>query len=344
MKAFSGVMSRIGIDLGSSQIRMYAGNRVVLAENSVAVIDNSSGAAVGFGVNALVRYHGAPEKYHLEWPVKHGVIVDYALTKGMLQYFLEKVMHRAVTRPSVALSIPSGTSSVVRHALIDAVLHAGAQHGYLISAPAAAVLGAKQSLVLSEATLAAVIGRDVTDCGLFSCGGVVAEEAVPFGGHNIDNGIRNYMMEKYRILIGSEMAETIKQEAASAIKPSEVRAINVRGRRAADGVEVLLTMTAQELYPIIQLLLLPVTRLIRRVIRTAQPEMAEDLLKNGILLAGGSALLAGISDWIASEVGIPVFVPEEPENVVAAGCLAALNEYRKLPDIIENGEMYYGRE
>lgn len=90
MKAFSGVMSRIGIDLGSSQIRMYAGNRVVLAENSVAVIDNSSGAAVGFGVNALVRYHGAPEKYHLEWPVKHGVIVDYALTKGMLQYFLEK--------------------------------------------------------------------------------------------------------------------------------------------------------------------------------------------------------------------------------------------------------------
>lgn len=109
-------------------------------------------------------------------------------------------------------------------------------------------------------------------------------------------------------------------------------------------MEVLLTMTAQELYPIIQLLLLPVTRLIRRVIRTAQPEMAEDLLKNGMLLAGGSALLAGISDWIASEVGIPVFVPEEPENVVAAGCLAALNEYRKLPDIIENGEMYYGRE
>lgn len=344
MKSFSGVMSRIGIDLGSSQVRMYAGGRVVLSENSVAVIDNASGCTAGFGVNALVRYHREPEKYRLEWPVQHGVIADYALTKGMLQYFLEKVLHRAVTRPQVMLSVPSGTSSVVRHALIDAVLHAGAQHVYLISAPAAAVLGAKQSLALSEATLSTVVGRDVTDCGLFSCGGIVAEEAIPFGGHNIDSGIRTYLMEKYRVMIGSEMAETIKREMASVVKPKEERAINVRGRRAEDGVEVVLALTARELYPIMQLLLLPVTRLIKRVIRTAQPEMAEDLLKNGMLLSGGSALLTGIGDWIASEVGVPVLVPDEPESVVAAGCLAALNESRKLPDIIENGEMYYGRE
>lgn len=344
MKSFSGVMSRIGIDLGSSQVRMYAGGRIVLAENSVAVLDNSTGQAAGFGVNALVRYHGAPENYHLEWQVQHGVIADYALTKGMLQYFLEKVMHRAVTRPSVALSVPSGTSSVVRHALIDAAIHAGAQHGYLISAPAAAVLGVNHSLSLPEATLAAVVGRDVTDCGLFSCGGIVAEESIPFGGHNIDSGIRAYMMEKYRVMIGSEMAETIKQEMASVVKPKEERTINVRGRRAEDGVEVVLMLTSRELYPILQLLLLPVTRLIRRVIRHAQPEMAADLLKNGMLLAGGSALLTGISDWIASEIGLPVFVPDEPDQIVAAGCFAALNEYRKLPDIIEDGEMYYGRE
>lgn len=344
MKSFSGVMSRIGIDMGSSQVRMFAGGRVVLSENSVAVIDNGTGRAAGFGVNALVRYHGEPEKYRLEWPVKHGVIADYALTKAMLQYFLEKVMHRAVTRPTVMLSVPSGTSLVVRHALIDAVLHGGAQHGYLISAPAAAVLGARQSLSLPEATLAAVVGRDVTDCGLFSCGGIVAEEGIPFGGRQVDSGIRTYLMEKYHVMIGSAMAETIKRDMASVTKPKEERTINVRGRRAEDGVEVVLTLSSRELYPIMQLLLLPVTRLIKRIIRTAQPEMAEDLLKNGMLLAGGSALLTGISDWISSEVGIPVAVPDEPENVVAAGCLAALNEYRKLPDIIEDGEMYYGRD
>lgn len=343
MKSFSGVMSRIGADLGSSQVRMYAGGRIVLSENSVAVIDNS-GEAVGFGVNALVRYHRAPDTCHLEWPVKHGVITDYALTKGMLQYFLEKVMHRAATRPTVMLAIPSGTSSVVRHALIDAVIHAGAQHGYLISAPAAAALGAKQALTLPEATLSVVVGRDVTDCGLFSCGGIIAEEAIPFGGYNLDVGICRYMMTKYGVIIGSEMAKTIKEEMASVVKPKDEKAINVLGRRAGDGVEVSLTLTSRELYPIMQLLLLPVTRLIKRVVRMANPEMAEDFLKNGMLLSGGSALLTGMGDWIASEIGMPVFVADEPDNVVAAGCFAALNEYRQLTDIIEDGEMYYGRE
>lgn len=343
MKSFSGVMSRIGVDLGSSRIRMYAGGRIVLSENSVAVLDHT-GEAVGFGVNALVRYHGATDKYHLEWPVKHGVITDYALTKGMLQYFLEKVMHRAATRPSVMLAIPSGTSSVVRHALIDAVIHAGAQHGYLISAPAAAVLGAKQSLTLPEATLSVVVGRDVTDCGLFSCGGIIAEEAIPFGGYNIDVGICQYMMEHYGVIIGIEMAKNIKEEMASVVKPREETAVNVKGRRAEDGVEVLLTLTSRELYPVMQFLLLPVTRLIKRIVRRAEPEMAEDFLKNGMLLSGGSALLTGISDWIASEIGIPVLVAEEPDNVVAAGCFAALNDYRRLTDIIEDGELYYGGE
>lgn len=344
MKSFSGVMSRMGIDLGSSQIRIFAGNKIVLSENSVAVIDSSDGSVAGFGVNALVRYHQEPERYKLEWPVKHGVIDDYYLTKDMLQYFLEKAMHRSVSRPSVMISIPSGTSSVVRHALTDAALHAGTQHVFLIPSAAAAVLGARMSLTLPEVQLSMVIGRDVTDCGLFSCGGIVADGAIPFGGRNIDEGIRMYMLERFHIMIGSDEAEDIKREMATVVQPKEEHAINVRGRRDEDGVEVVLTLTSRELAPVLQSLMLPVIRLLKRVIRAAQPEMAEDLLKNGMVLSGGSALLQGASDWLAGEIGIPVFVPDEPENVVAAGCLIALNEYRKLPGIVESGEMYYGGE
>lgn len=342
MKSFSGTMSRMGIDMGSSQIRICAGNKIVLSEASVAVIDAADGSIAGFGVNALVRYHGAPDRYRLEWPVKHGVIADYYLTKNMLQYFLEKAMRRAVSRPSVMLSIPSGTSSVVRHALIDAVLHAGAQHAFLIPASAAAAVGAGAQLSLPETVFSMVIGRDVSDCGLYSCGGIVESAAVSFGGHDLDEGIRAYLLESRGILVGAEEAEEIKRETASVVHPAEESAVNVRGRRAADGVEVVLELGTKELAPAMQMLLLPVIRLAKKVIRSAEPDMAADLLKNGMLLSGGSALLGGLGDWLATELGIPVFVPKEPENVVAKGCLAALDAYRKLPDIVESGEMYLG--
>lgn len=342
MKSFSGAVNRIGIDMGSSQIRMYAGHTMILEESSAAAISYADGRAAAFGVNAQICYHREPERYRLEWPVRHGTIADYYLTKDMLQYFLEKALHRSVSRPSVMLSVPSGSSSVVRHALIDAALHGGAQHAYLISAPAAAVLGAGMPLAGPSARLSMVMGRDVCDCGLFSCGGIVAEGAVPFGGRDIDAGIRGYMLDTYRIMIGNQEAEEIKRELATVTEPAAGAAINVRGRRAEDGVEVLLQLTAEELYPVMQRLLLPVLRLLKKVVRAAGPEMAEDFLQNGLLLSGGSALLSGLGDWLAGEMGIPVLVPDHAENVVAAGCFAALGEYKKLPGIVECKEMYDG--
>lgn len=344
MKSFSGIMSRIGIDLGSSQIRMYAGHSIILSENSVALIRVADESVAGFGVSALVDYHRTPEKYRLEWPVRHGVITDYYLTKAMLQYFLEKALHRAVSRPSVMLSIPSRTSSVVRHAMIDAALHAGSQHVYLIRASAAAVLGAKMSLSLPEAALALVVGQEVTDCGLYSCGGVVADGSIPFGGHDIDEGIRAYILETRQVLIGTEEAEEIKREIAAVTAPKEERAITVRGRRASDGMEVVLTLKNTEMFPVLQSLLLPAVRLLKRILRSAHPEMAADLLKNGMILAGGSSFLSGMDEWLSEETGIPVTIPEAPENVVAEGCFYALCDCRKLPDIVESGEMYYGKE
>ena len=101
-------------------------------------------------------------------------------------------------------------------------------------------------------------------------------------------------------------------------------------------------LSARELYPVMQMILTPVVQLIKRVIRSASPEMAEDLLQNGILLSGGTALLTGISEWIAHEIGVPVMIARSPEDTVAAGCGIAMGEYRKYPHIIENGEQYYG--
>jgi rod shape-determining protein MreB len=343
VKTLAGGTNQIGIDMGSSQIRIYRKHSgIILSESSVAAVSVSRPGIAGFGTDALVRYHNEPERYRLEWPVKNGVMADYHLTKDMLQFFLNKALHQAVRRPVIMMAIPSGLSSVGRHALIDAVLHAGAQHVYLIHSAAAAVLGAGLEISLPEAVMSLVVGRDLTDCGLFTCGGVVAQSGILFGGHGIDEGIRSYLQETYHMMIGSQEAEEIKREMVSVMKPQEDRTFVVRGRRTHDGVEVVAELSARELYPVMQMLLMPVIQLVKKVLRSASPEMAEDLLRNGLLLSGGSALLKGISDWIAHEIGIPVLVAQSPEDTVAAGCGTALSEYRRIPYLIEDGEQYYG--
>ena len=215
---------------------------------------------------------------------------------------------------------------------MDALAHAGAQQIFLLSAPAAAAIGAGVIIDTPEAVLSTVIGKDVTDCGIYCAGGVVEEHGISFGGKTIDEGIRRFVQAKYHLMIGMTQAE----------HTGESRTFTIRGRRIADGVEIILELTERNLSPIMQRILQPVVQLIKKVMRAATPEMAEDLLKNGMILSGGTAKLSGIDEWIASQIGVPVFVADEPENVVAKGCCLALGNAVRLPMLVESGEKYYG--
>ena len=150
MKMFRGLSNWIGMDMGSSQVRIYRENKVILAEASTVAVDNIDGHVLGFGTEALIHYHKAPENISLEWPVQNGVIADYDMTKAMLRFFIRKSLHHAVSRPTVMISIPGETSSVTRHALVDALIHAGAQHVYLLPSPAAAALVAGFIWLMTE--------------------------------------------------------------------------------------------------------------------------------------------------------------------------------------------------
>lgn len=142
MSMFSAMLNCLGLDMGSSQVRIYQRDKVLLEEASTAVVDNISGQVLGFGTEALIIYHKEPENYTLEWPVRNGVIADYDMTKSMLRFFLNKSLRRSVSRPTLMVAIPAEISSVTRHALVDALIHAGAQGVYLIPSPAAAAIGA----------------------------------------------------------------------------------------------------------------------------------------------------------------------------------------------------------
>lgn len=342
MKVFSGINDKLGIDMGSSQIRIYSDKKVILEEASCAALEDNSGKILGFGTDAIIRSHSSGEDCRIEWTIRNGIMVDYEITKKMLRYFINKAIRHSVSRPTVMMATPCEISSVVRHALVDALAHAGAQQIFLLSAPVAAAIGAGVIIDTPEAVLSTVIGKDVTDCGIYCAGGVVEEHGISFGGKTIDEGIRRFVQAKYHLMIGMTQAEQLKREWISVVHTGESSTFTIRGRRIADGVEIILELTERNLSPIMQRILQPVVQLIKKVMRAATPEMAEDLLKNGMILSGGTAKLSGIDEWIASQIGVPVFVADEPENVVAKGCCLALGNAVRLPMLVESGEKYYG--
>lgn len=343
MKSFSRSANHIGIDMGSSRTRIFSENRLLLDERTVVAVDSKTNEMVGFGTDAIIRYHSNPQRIRLEWTIRNGAMVDYYYTKGILTYFLKKVLKQALARPEIVLSISSGLSSVARHALIDAVMHAGAQKAFLLPVAVAAALGQGIRLDTPDVVLSMNIGQDVTDCGMFSCGGVIAQEQVVFGGRTINEGIQAYMRESLQIIIGMDEAESIKQDMVSVVEDGLDMTFAVHGRRVVDGVSVVMQMTSSRMYPIIQMYLEPVAELAERIIRQASPDMAEDLLKHGLLLTGGTARLSGLDKWLANRLGIPVRVPEHAEISAVMGCSRTLDEYKKIPDLIESGEKYYGR-
>ena len=336
------MLNCLGVDMGSSQVRIYQRDKIILEEASTAVVDNISGQVLGFGTDALIRYHKEPENNTLEWPVKNGVIADYGMTKSMLRFFLNKALRRSVSRPSLMVAIPCQISSVTRHALVDALIHAGAQGVYLIPSPAAAAMGAGKDLSVPSAALSLVIGRDVSDIGIYGCGGILAQEGIPFGGHDIDIGICRHIQDRYSMMIGLEQAEKLKSEVLSLTGSGSGSAFTVRGRRLSDGVEVVVELSIDEMSSVMQNIMQPVLLLIRRVMRRATPEMADDFLKSGMLLSGGSALLDGLRDWLSMELTMPVTIPEDPSAVIAKGCFAACMMDKDHSLLIENGDKYYG--
>lgn len=339
---FSAMLNCLGVDMGSSQVRIYQRDKIILEEASTAVVDNISGQVLGFGTDALIRYHKEPENNTLEWPVKNGVIADYDMTKSMLRFFLNKALRRSVSRPSLMVAIPCQISSVTRHALVDALIHAGAQGVYLIPSPAAAAMGAGKDLSVPSAALSLVIGRDVSDIGIYGCGGILAQEGIPFGGHDIDIGICRHIQDRYSMMIGLEQAEKLKSEVLSLTGSGSGSAFTVRGRRLSDGVEVVVELSIDEMSSVMQNIMQPVLLLIRRVMRRATPEMADDFLKSGMLLSGGSALLDGLRDWLSMELTMPVTIQADPSSVIAKGCFAACMMDKDHSLLIENGDKYYG--
>lgn len=326
--------AEIGIDLGTANILIYSKTKgIVLNEPSVVAIDINTKNVVAVGAEAKEMVGKTPQNIVPIRPLKDGVIADYDVTAQMLKEFLKKVskkMGLSMRKPTVVVCTPSGSTSVERRAIHNAVTSYGAKHVHLIEEPVAAAIGADLPVDEPIANVVVDIGGGTSEVGIISFGGVVSCNSVRIGGDKMDEEIIQYIRKNYNILIGERTAENIKIDIGHANPEHKEDNMEVRGRDMVTGLPKTITVSSIEIHSALKESLDQILETIRSTLENCPPELSGDIVDRGIVLTGGGALLNGIQEWLAKEIIVPVHIAPNPLESVAIGTGRALKMINKL--------------
>ncbi|MBP0979864.1 MAG: rod shape-determining protein [Oscillospiraceae bacterium] len=332
----------IGIDLGTANTLVFLkGKGIIIREPSVVAVDTRDNSVKYVGKEAKNIIGRTPGTIVAVRPLKDGVIADFDTTSNMLQIFIKKAINGSLlSRARVVICIPSGVTAVERRAVKEASFKAGAKQVAIIEEPMAAAIGA--GLPVSEATGSMVvdIGGGTSEVAVISLGGIVAAKSVRVGGDEFDSSIIQYIKRKYNLLIGDRTAENIKISLGSASpQPDENNiTMTIKGRNLMDGLPNNIDICAKEIREALLDPLFSVIEAIKTTLEKTPPELAADIIDNGITLTGGGALLKGFDTLISSETGMPVNIAEDPLDCVAKGTGKVLEEIDKLKDVLVDTE------
>ena len=270
-------------------------------------------------------------------PLKNGVISDFEITEAMLSYFIRKVNGKSrIFGPRVVISVPSGITAVEKRAVYDSAARAGARITYLIEEPLAAAIGA--GLPFSEPTASMIvdIGGGTSDVAILSLADIAVCESLRVAGDDMDEAIINHMKRTYNMMIGEQTAERIKIEIGSASPLEKEIPMDVRGRDMISGLPRKTTVTSEEIRQALQEPCQAIIEAITRTLERAEPELAADLVDNGIVLAGGGALLRGLPTVVAKATGLPTKLADDPLTCVARGTCIYLENLELWKSTLEN--------
>ena len=317
----------LAIDLGTANTLVFVrGEGIAVFEPSVVAIDEASGRVHAVGEDARRMIGRTPATIRAIRPLRHGVIADFDITADMLRYFIRKVSGGGLSFSRVVLCVPSGITDVERNAVEEATLAAGARRVSLIEEPMAAAIGAGLPVAEAQGSMIVDIGGGTTEVAVLSLGGIVVWESVRVGGYELDDAIVRHLDAKAHLLIGSETAETAKIACGAAWPLPETIETDVAGRDRITGLLRRATIDSSEVRTAIAQPLDTIVERVRRVLESTPPELASDVANNGIVLAGGGALLRGLDQLLTSETGLPVLVAESPLECVVLGAGSSLEE------------------
>jgi rod shape-determining protein MreB and related proteins len=331
----------VAVDLGTVNVLVHQqGRGIVLQEPSVVAVrdDGDRTIIVEVGRAAKDMYGRTPEEIEVMRPLREGVIADYFVTQGMLEYFIGKVTGRFhLRKPIVMISVPYGVTSVERRAVKEAALAAGAREVHLIPEPLAAAIGAGLPVGTPTGNMIVDLGGGSTEAAVVSMNGIVCAEWVRVGGVHLDEAIISYIRKKYNLVIGEPTAEALKIKIGSAIELDDELEMQVQGRDQIAGLPKTITIRSGELVEAISEPLTAIINVVRSVLAKTPPELSSDIIDRGMALAGGGALLREIDTLITRETGVPAYVADNPIACTALGAGRALTELpilqRSIPDL-----------
>ncbi len=325
---------KLGIDLGTANTLVFVpGKGVVLNEPSVVAVGAESNRILAVGSEAKEMIGRTPDAIKAYRPMKDGVIADYKVTEVMLSYYIKKALGGwSFIKPEVLISVPAGVTSTERRAVIEAAMKAGAKNAYVIKEPILAAIGAGIPIYEAKGHMIADIGGGTIDVAVISLGGIVASTSVKCAGNRLDESIIEYVKKSFNLSIGDKTSEDIKITIGSALPLEEELSMIIKGRDIVSGLPKSIEIKTNEIVKAISKDLREMVKAVKDVLQETPPELAADIIDNGIIMTGGTSSLRNFPEFIFSKTGVKAVLADKPLFCVAEGtgiALGYLGTYKK---------------
>jgi rod shape-determining protein MreB len=327
-KLFGFLGKDLAMDLGTANTLLYSPkDGIVLNEPSVVALDVRNDAILAVGREAKEYLGRTPERIRAVRPLKDGVIADFEVTKAMIAYFIRKVITgMRMVKPRMVICVPAGITQVEKRAVIESALQAGAREVKLIEEPMAAAIGAGLPIHEPRGNMVVDIGGGTTEVAVISLSAVAYSESVRIAGDEINDAIQRYVQDEFQLLIGENMAEAAKIQIASAVPLAEPMQFRVAGKNLVDGNPKSIVLNDAHVREAIKEPVSAIVAAVRRALEKTPPELVADIATNGLLLAGGGALLKGLDKLITQHSSLLVHIDDDPLTTVVRGTGRALED------------------
>jgi rod shape-determining protein MreB and related proteins len=325
---------RLGIDLGTTNVLVFVpGKGVVLNEPSVVAVSSENNKVLAIGEEAKQMVGRTPDTIQAYRPMKDGVIADYRVTEAMLRYFMRKALGKwNIWKPTVLVSVPAGVTSTEKRAVIEAAIKAGAADAFVVKEPILAAIGAGIPIQEPLGRMVCDMGGGTIDVAVISLGGIVASTSVKVAGNALDRAVIDHAKKVHNLAIGDKTSEQIKIQIGSAVPMTEELTMQVKGRDLVSGLPRTVEFKTNEIVNAMNRELREMMNAVRKVLQETPPELASDIIDNGIILTGGTSQLRNMAELVFRRTGVHAKLAQDAYFCVARGtgvALKHLDTYKK---------------
>lgn len=323
------MIRRLGIDLGTSNIRIYVPQKgIFVNEPNVAALDATSQRVMEVGEKAKLMLGRTPEAIIASYPLADGVIASYKVTRQILKIYLDRILGRIrIFKPEIIINVPVGATSTEKKAVLDAAESVGAKKVYLIKSPIASALGAGIDISSSSGNIVIDVGGGKTEIAVISLGDIVAYSSVRYGGKKMDDAIIDYTRKKYNLIIGEQTAENIKINIGSALPLKKDLKEEVSGSNTISGLPESIMISTGDIAQAVKPVLNEMVLAVKQVLQKTPPELSSDVMDKGIVITGGASRLRNFDNMLTKITGVPCQIAEEPQLCTVVGIKIASDNF-----------------